>query len=160
MTDERTRRFVARINLTTGRSSVRETDPVDPRPTAPPSGLHRRAAPAESGPESAAPTFPWTREPVAEQPQPQDADRHNFPDPQPPVHVSPTSPEQLDDDQLYDRVLARVRESLGLPLEEPPIPILEPDGPSGVHHVAGAFFSDTNDVPAVQHPAGAFAETG
>ncbi len=175
--DERSRRFKATIDLSTGRASVRETFPKDRRPQgAPLVGVPRRAPPPESAADAGAPVFPWQRDPVAEQPQPQDAPRHNFPGApaEPGVHVparatAASLPEE-DVEQICNAVVERLRDAFGLPPEEPPIPLLEPDALMGATHVAGAFMGTaetpappagafTEAVPA-QHPAGSFAETG
>lgn len=152
--DETSRRYRARIDLSTGRASVQETTPDRRRPRVPSmvdaTFRPTRQAPSHGAPQ--APQFPWRRdETVAAQPQ--DAPRHDFPE------ASPQAAPAEASYDVVDAVVDRVRAMLHLPPEEPPGPLLDLDGASlAQQHVAGAF-ANRADAPEVEsvNPAGAFA---
>lgn len=158
-TDERSRRFKARIDLRSGRASVHETTPGPARNPPPSAGPHDRPAPERE--PSAPPQFPWmagatsgVHVPAAAQPQ--DADRMGHEQPTMQSAPQPAAQPVLDQ-ALVDAVTSSVRSSLGLPPEEPPAPLLHPAAPAPAHHPAGAFANVKPDVPP--NPAGAFVRS-
>lgn len=182
--DERTpRRFRATIRLNEGRVRVSEL-PTDPRGEARPVAAHPRPDPARVQPLS-----PWMRRAQpARQPEAAEA----VPVPTAPagaVHVPTAQPAQPTGDvgaatpsapsepglveQITEAVVERLRGSLGLAPDEPPIAPLEPDELRfGQPHLAGGFMHEpepesvtapspagafaSEPEPVVQHPAGSF----
>lgn len=164
-TDERSRRWSASINLTTGRATLREVrrrplpqNVVDTTPVLPddePAQVEDEPADPDHRPLS-----PWTR-PAVTGPQPQDADRRGLPSwntrPSRPVRPETANPVAAAPDPLdaiTDAAVERVRKIMGLAPEQLPVAPLDEDENAAVSglHCAGAFMTP----PAPASPAGAF----
>jgi hypothetical protein len=79
----------------------------------------------------------------------------------PPATAAPPPPQQVDAglvEQITERVVDRIRGAFGLPIEEPPVPLLYAEETNLVGpHAAGAFVHEHREgAPA--SPAGAFVE--
>jgi hypothetical protein len=162
--DERsTRRWRATIDLNQGRARVREL-PSDPRGAPAEATATPRAAPPREGP-----LRPWSRE------EPPPPAVHVTPQAAGPVGPGATqvtgpfgSPQTLDTppvqpqedaglvEQITERVVERIRGAFGLPIEEPPVPLLHNEANLSGFHAAGGFMHELPEAPA--SPAGAFVD--